>query len=117
MSGVNKAIILGRLGKDPEVKTLSNGSKIASFSVATSEKYKDKSGEDQEKTEWHNIVLFRSLADLAEKYLSKGKEVYIEGKIQTRSWDDNDGNKRYATEIVGSNINFIGSSKNNDNPF
>lgn len=109
MAGVNKVILLGRLGKDPEVRTLDNGAKVATFSIATSENFKDKNGERQERTEWHNIVLWRALADLAESYLAKGREVYIEGKLQTRSWDDKDGNKRYTTEIVGTNLNFVGS--------
>lgn len=113
MAGVNKVILLGRLGKDPEIRTLDNGAKVATFSIATSETYKDKNGERQEKTEWHNIVLWRALADLAESYLAKGREVYIEGKLQTRSWDDKDGNKRYTTDIVGTNLNFVGSRADN----
>jgi len=113
MAGVNKVILLGRLGKDPEIRTLDNGAKVASFSIATSETYKDKEGQRQEKTEWHNIVLWRALADLAESYLTKGREVYIEGKLQTRSWDDKDGNKRYTTDIVGTTLNFVGSKGDN----
>ena len=109
MSGVNKAIILGRLGKDPETKFLDNGNQVTNFSVATSESWKDKSGENQKRTEWHRIVAWGKTAELAAKYLAKGREVYIEGKIQTRSWDDKSGQKRYATEIVAQNITFIGS--------
>jgi len=109
MAGVNKVIILGRLGKDPEVRHLENGTPVASFSVATSESYKDKnSGEKVEKTEWHNIVLWRGLAEVAEKYLHKGDQVYIEGKLQTRTWEK-DGVTRYSTEIVGREMTMLGS--------
>ncbi|MCF6361730.1 MAG: single-stranded DNA-binding protein [Cyclobacteriaceae bacterium] len=108
MAGVNKVIILGRLGKDPEVRHLENGTPVASFSVATSESYKDRnSGEKVEKTEWHNIVLWRGLAEVAEKYLHKGDQVYIEGKLQTRSWEK-DGVTRYSTEIVGREMTMLG---------
>ena len=114
MAGVNKVILLGRLGKDPEVRTLDNGAKVCSFSIATSETFNDREGQRQERTEWHNVVLWRNLAELAEKYLSKGREVYIEGKLQTRSWDDQNGQKRYTTEIVGTNMNFVGSRNDNN---
>ena len=107
MSGVNKAIILGRLGKDPEVREAGSG-KVANFSVATSEKWKDKDGVYQERTEWHNIVAWNKLADLAEKYLVKGKEIYIEGKIKTDSYEK-DGEKRYSTKIHALGITFVGS--------
>jgi single-strand DNA-binding protein len=107
MSGVNKVILIGRLGKDPEVRTLESGAKVANFSLATTETYK-KNNEKQEITEWHNIVLWRGLADIAERFLSKGDQVYIEGKIRTRSWDDKDGNKRYTTEILGDNMTMLG---------
>ncbi|MBA3031003.1 MAG: single-stranded DNA-binding protein [Desulfobacteraceae bacterium] len=110
MSGVNKAIILGRLGKDPEVRYTQDGRAIANFSVATSEEWKDKStGEKMERTEWHRIVAFNKLGEICGEYLSKGSQVYLEGKIQTREWTDKDGNKRYTTEIVASSIQFIGS--------
>lgn len=110
---VNKVIILGRLGKDPEVRNLDNGTAIANFTVATSESYKDKStGEKKENTEWHNVVLWKNLAELAQKYLHKGDQVYIEGKIKTRSWEK-DGVTRYTTEIVGENLTFVGSKGNN----
>lgn len=112
MSGVNKAILVGRLGKDPEVRHLENGAAVANFSIATSETYKDKtSGERKEQTEWHNIVLWRGLADVAEKYLKKGDMVYIEGKLRTRSWDK-DGVTRYTTEIVGDSMTMIGGNNN-----
>jgi len=116
MAGVNKVILLGRLGKDPDVRTLDNGAKVCSFSIATSETYKDKDGQRQERTEWHNIVLWRALADIAERFLTKGREVYIEGKLQTRKWQDQNGMDRYTTEIVGSNLNLIGGRNDMGNP-
>lgn len=97
MAGVNKVILVGNLGKDPEIMTFENGVKRAAVSVATTESYKDKEGNWVEQTEWHNVVLWRWLA---EKNVIKGDQVYVEGKIKTRSWDDKDGNKRYTTEIV-----------------
>lgn len=115
MAGVNKVILLGRLGKDPELRTLENGSKVCTFSIATSENYTDREGQKQEKTEWHNIVLWAKLAELADAYLSKGREVYIEGKLQTRKWQDQNGNDRYTTDIVGSNMNFIGGRSEGTN--
>ncbi len=111
MSGVNKVIIVGRLGKDPEVRHLESGAAVANFSVATSETYKDRNtGERREQTEWHNVVLWRGLAEVAEKYLKKGDMVYVEGKLRTRSWEK-DGVTRYTTEIVGDNMTML-SSKN-----
>lgn len=116
MAGVNKVILVGNLGKDPEVRHLENGAAVANFSIATSESYKDKNGNRQEQTEWHNIVLWRGLAQIAEKYLRKGSQVYIEGKLKTRSWQDKDGNTRYTTEVVGDNMTMLGSrSGGNDN--
>lgn len=107
MSGVNKAIIVGRLGKDPEIRHLENGTAVTSFSVATSEAFKDKNtGERKEITEWHNVVLWRGLAEVAEKYLKKGDMVYIEGKLRTRSWEK-EGITRYTTEIVGDNMTML----------
>ncbi len=98
---VNKAIILGRLGKDPEIRTFQSGDKVANFSVATSEKWKDKgTGEQKEATEWHNVSVFGGLVQVVESYLFKGQEVYLEGQIKTRKWQDNNGNDRYTTEIV-----------------
>lgn len=109
MSGVNKVIIVGNLGKDPEVRHLESGVAVANFPVATSETYRDRtSGERREQTEWHNVVLWRGLADVAEKYLHKGDMVYIEGKLRTRSWEK-DGVTRYTTEIVGDNMTMLGS--------
>jgi single-strand DNA-binding protein len=101
MAGVNKAIILGRLGKDPEVRTFQNGGKVVSLRIATSERYKDREGQQQEKTEWHAVSIFNEkLGEIAEKYLKKGSEVYIEGQIETRKWQDQTGADRYSTEIV-----------------
>lgn len=107
MSGVNKVILVGRLGKDPEVRNLESGATVANFTVATSETYKDKNtGERKEITEWHNIVLWRGLADVAAKYLHKGDMVYIEGKLRTRSWEK-EGVTRYTTEVVGDNMTML----------
>jgi single-strand DNA-binding protein len=111
MAGVNKAIIIGRLGRDPETKYTSDGTAITNFSVATSEEWKDKhSGEKKEKTEWHRIVAYRKLAEICSEYLAKGRQVYIEGRIQTREWEDNNGNKRTVTEIVASDVRFLGGA-------
>jgi single-strand DNA-binding protein len=108
MAGVNKVILVGNLGKDPEVRHLESGVPVASFSIATSESYNDKNtGEKKTVTEWHNIVLWRGLAEVAEKYLHKGDQVYIEGKLRTRQWEK-DGVTRYSTEIVGENMTMLG---------
>tara|TARA_B100001113_G_scaffold256472_1_gene211754 strand:- start:595 stop:1002 length:408 start_codon:yes stop_codon:yes gene_type:complete len=108
MSGVNKVILLGNLGKDPEVRRLDDGRGVANFSLATSETYKNKSGEKVTNTEWHNIVLWSPLADIAESYLKKGSQVYIEGKISNRSYEDKDGVKKYVSEVVGREITLLG---------
>jgi single-strand DNA-binding protein len=109
MSGVNKVILVGRLGKDPEVRNLDNGAVVANFTIATSESYKDKTtGEKKEVTEWHNVVLWRGLAEIAQKYLHKGDMVYVEGKLRTRSWEK-EGITRYTTEIVADNMTMLGS--------
>ena len=108
MSGVNKVILVGRLGKDPEVRHLENGATVANFSLATSETYKDRqTGERREQTEWHNVVLWRGLAEVAEKYVKKGDMIYVEGKLRTRSWEK-DGVTRYTTEVVGDNMTMLG---------
>jgi len=108
MSGVNKVILVGRLGKDPEVRHLENGAAVANFSIATSETYKDRqTGEKREQTEWHNVVLWRGLAEVAEKYVKKGDMIYVEGKLRTRSWEK-DGITRYTTEVVGDNMTMLG---------
>lgn len=109
MSGVNKVILIGRLGKEPEVRNLDNGVSVANFTMATSESYKDRTtGEKKEVTEWHNIVLWRGLAEISQKYLHKGDLVYIEGKLRTRSWEK-EGVTRYTTEIVADNMTMLGS--------
>jgi len=111
MQGVNKVILIGNLGKDPEVRHLDNGASVANFSIATTETYKDRnSGERVDQTEWHNIVLWRGLAEVAEKYLKKGDSVYIEGKLRTRSWEK-DGVTRYTTEVVGDQLTMLGGKK------
>jgi len=108
MSSLNKAMIIGNLGKDPEIRTIPNGSKVASFTIATSERYTKKDGEKVDKTEWHKVVMWRGLAEIAEKYLKKGSTVYIEGKLTTRSWDDKDGKKLYTTEIIADQMQMLG---------
>ena len=107
MASVNKVILIGNLGKDPEVRHLEGGVAVARFPLATSESYKDKTGQRVEKTEWHNIVLWRGLAEVAEKYLRKGQSVFIEGKIRTNQYQDKEGNQRYSTEIVADNMTML----------
>ncbi len=114
MAGVNKAILIGNLGKDPEIRVLADGVKVANFPMATSESYKDKSGNRVEQTEWHNIVLWRGLAEVAEKYLKKGTQIFIEGRLRTRSWGE-EGSKRYTTEIVGENFTILSKKQYDDN--
>ena len=112
--GVNRVILVGNVGNDPDVKTTSNGSAVANLSVATSEAWRDKNtGEMQERTEWHRIVLFNRLAEIAQQYLRKGSKVYIEGKIQTRKWQDQNGQDRYSTEIVGNELQMLDSRESN----
>lgn len=111
MSGVNKVILVGRLGGDPEVRHLEDNLVMARFSLATTEYYKDRNtGERRETTEWHNVVLWRRLAELAEKYLKKGSQLYVEGKLRTRSWQDKEGQERRTTEVIGSNMTFLGGN-------
>lgn len=105
---VNKVILVGNVGRDPEVRYLDSGVAVASFPLATSESYTSKSGEKVTTTEWHNIVLWRGLAEVAEKYVNKGRQLYIEGRIRTRSYDDKEGNKRYMTEIYGDSMQMLG---------
>lgn len=112
MAGVNKVILVGNLGKDPEVRHLEGGAAVANFPIATTEIYKDKTGTRQEQTEWHNIVVWRGLAEVAEKYLKKGMTIYIEGKLRTRSWDDKEGHKRYTTEVVGDTFTILSKKEN-----
>ncbi len=104
MRGVNRVILIGNLGKDPDVQYLEGNIGVAKFSLATTETYKDRSGKLVSQTEWHTVVLWRGLADLAQKYLHKGSLVYIEGRLKTRSWEDKEGNKKFATEVVGDNL-------------
>jgi single-strand DNA-binding protein len=108
MAGVNKAILIGNLGKDPELRYTPGGQAVASFPLATSEKWRDREGNLQDRTEWHNIVVWGRQAETAKEYLSKGRSVYVEGRIQTRSWEDKDGNKRYTTEIIVQRMQFLG---------
>ena len=106
--------MIGNLGKDPDVRHLENGATVANFPIATSENYKDrKTGEKVSQTEWHNIVVWRGLADITERYLKKGDKVYIEGKLRTRSWQDQDGNTKYTTEIITDNLTMLGKSSDN----
>jgi len=115
MAGVNKVILVGNLGKDPEIRHLDNGIAVANFSLATTESYTNKQGERINQTEWHNIVLWRGLADVAEKYLKKGNSVYIEGKINTRKWEDKEGVTRYSTDIIADKMTMLGSKSDNSN--
>src|SRR5581483_6072517 len=115
MSGVNKVILLGRLGKEPESRTLESGTMVVNFTIATSEVYKDRvTGERKEVTDWHNVVLWRGLAETASKYLHKGDQVYIEGKMRTRSWEK-DGVTRYTTEVIGDNMTLLGTKSGGGN--
>ena len=110
MSSVNKVIIVGRLGNDPELKTMSSGNAVCNLSIATSEKW-TKDGKGHEKTEWHRVVVFNKLAEICGKYLAKGRMAYVEGKLQTRSWENKDGQKQYTTEIVAQTVQFIGGTE------
>jgi len=109
MAGVNKVILVGNLGRDPEVRYTKNGQAVATFSLATTERWTNKDGEREDKTEWHRIVAWGKLGEICGEYLSKGKQVYIEGRLQTRQWEDNDGDKRSTTEIVANNMVMLGS--------
>ena len=108
MASVNKAIIIGSLGRDPEIRYMPNGDAICNLSVATSETWKDKSGEKQERTEWHRISMFGKLAEIAGQYLAKGSSVYLEGKLQTRKWTDKDGVDKYTTDIIADRMQMLG---------
>lgn len=110
MASVNKVILMGNLGRDPEIRYMPNGEAVANFSIATTENWKDKSGAKQEKTEWHNIVMYRRLAEIAGEYLKKGRPVYIEGRLQTRKWEK-DGVTRYSTEIIADQMQMLGSGR------
>ena len=114
MGSLNKVMLIGNLGKDPEIRYTSNGTAVANFSMATAEKFKNKNGEWEEKTEWHNVTLWGRLAEIAGEYLAKGKPVYVEGRLRTRKWQDRDGNDRYTTEIVGEKMQMLGGGNGND---
>jgi single-strand DNA-binding protein len=111
MAGVNKVIIVGNLGQDPEIRYMPDGTAVANFSVATSDEWKDKqTGEKRERTEWHRVVAWRTLGEICGKYLAKGRQVYVEGKLQTRSWEK-DGVTRYTTEVIASTVQFLGNAR------
>lgn len=116
MGSVNKVIVIGNLGKDPEVRYTQGGKAVANFSVAVNESWKDKDGNKQEKTEWINVVVWDKLAENCGKYLAKGRQAYIEGKLQTRKWQDKDGNDRWTTEVVANNVVFLSGAKGDDKP-
>ena len=109
MASVNKVILIGNLGRDPEVRYMPDGGAITNISIATTENWKDKNGEKQEKTEWHRVAFFGKLAEIAGEYLKKGSQVYVEGRLQTRKWQDKDGNDKYTTEIVADRMQMLGS--------
>ena len=112
---VNKVILIGNLGKDPEIRRLENGAIVASFSIATSESFTDKnSGEKKEITDWHDIVLWRGLAEIAEKYIRKGTKIYVEGKLKKRSWQDKEGNTKYNTEVIGEELTILSRIETSD---
>ena len=122
MAGVNKVIVVGRLGSDPDTRYMPSGSAVTNVSVATSESWKDKeTGEKQEKTEWHRVVFFNRLAEIASEYLKKGSQIYVEGRLQTRKWEDKEGNEKWTTEIVANQMQMLGErmssgSSSNDRP-
>ena len=110
MASVNKVILVGNLGKDPEVRYMPNGDAVANFSIATTDTWKDKNGMRQERTEWHNISMYRRLAEIAGEYLKKGSSVYVEGRLQTRKWQDKNGQDRYTTEIICDQMQMLGDA-------
>ena len=112
MRGVNKVILVGNLGRDPEIRYTKDGAAVANLNIATSESWSDANGQRQERTEWHRIVAWGRLAEISKEYLGKGRQVYIEGRLQTRSWDDKDGNKRYTTEVKADQIIMLGGRGN-----
>lgn len=113
-SSLNKAMLIGHLGKDPEVKYMPSGDAVTNITLATSETYKDKNGDKQDKCEWHNIVFFKRLAEIAGEYLKKGALIYVEGKMQTRKWQDKEGKDRYTTEIIASEMKMLGGKSQGD---
>lgn len=114
---VNKVILVGRLGKDPETRYMTNGEAVTNATLATSENWKDKNGEKQEKTEWHNLVFYRRLAEIAGEYLKKGAQIYVEGKLQTRKWQTKEGQDRYTTEIIADQMQMLGSKSGGSSSF
>lgn len=114
---VNKVILVGRLGKDPETRYMTNGEAVTNVTLATSENWKDKSGEKQEKTEWHNLTFYRRLAEVAGEFLKKGSMIYVEGKIQTRKWQDKEGKDRYTTDIIVNEMQMLGSKSSGSGSF
>ena len=114
MAGVNKVIIVGRLGADPEIKQVGNSQSVARLSIATSESWTGKDGQKQERTEWHRVVVWGRQAENCAKHLSKGRQVYVEGRLQTRSWEDQAGQKKYATEIVATTVQFLGAGNSTE---
>ena len=112
MAGVNKVILVGNLGKDPEVKQISPNQTVCQFRIATGESWIDKAGQKQERTEWHSIVVWGKMAEICGKYLAKGRQVYVEGRLQTRSWEDQQGQKRYTTEVIANTVQFLGGVGN-----
>ncbi len=114
---VNKVILVGRLGKDPETRYMTNGEAVTNVTLATSENWKDKNGEKQERTEWHNLVFYRRLAEIAGEYLKKGSQIYVEGKLQTRKWQDKEGKDRYTTEIIVNEMQMLGSKSGGASSF
>ncbi len=115
MRGVNKVILIGNLGRDPEVRYTKSGTSVATLNLATTDSWTDQNGQKQERTEWHRVVAWAKLADIAKEYLTKGQQVYIEGRLQTRSWDDRDGNKRYTTEIKADQMVMLGGRRGGEN--
>jgi len=115
MASLNKVMLIATLGKDPEVRYTTSGTAVASFSVATNEKFKNRNGEWEERTEWHNIILWGRLAEIAGEYLTKGKPVYLEGRLQTRKWQDREGKDRYTTEIVAERMQMLGARNGSEN--
>lgn len=109
MAGINKVILVGHLGKDPEVRQIAPNQTVCQFRIATSESWVDKAGQKQERTEWHSIVVWGKIAEICGKYLAKGRQVYVEGRLQTRSWEDQQGQKRYTTEVIANTVQFLGS--------
>lgn len=117
MASLNKVILIGNLGRDPETRYMPNGDAVTNITVATTDTWKDKNGEKQEKTEWHRVTFYRKLAEIAGEYLKKGRQVYVEGRLETRKWTDKEGHERYTTEIIASDMKMLGSRGDGGNTF